>query len=338
MLARERTRRSLRREQVDRPALAHLFLGGAHAVMDTMGTDLGTVYRDPALAAEAQAVAVGMFGHDAGMFPWGCLTVEAEAFGCSVGWSDRYYPQITSHPLADSTDLSLLADPDPASSGRMPLVLDSLERTREKMGDDVYLIALVVSPFLVAAELRGMVQLLADFVLEPGFVDDLMERVTAGTQRYVRAIAEQGAADAVMFENAGACREMMGPVHAERFLFLHERRLLAAAREASSDVALIEHNCAQTPYVDEVLALDTDAVSVPQADPGQATSRGAAWFGNLDNTRLFLESSPREIEAEARACIMDAPGAGFVLSTACEIPLKAPRANIAALSQALRPG
>lgn len=336
MRARERTARSLQGRETDRPALAHLFLGGAPHVLRHAGRTLGNTYRTAGGIAEVQGIAAELFGHDAGTVPWGCLTVEAEAFGCELEWFDDYYPRVASRPLEDTADLAGLADPDPASAGRMPLVLESLALVRERLGDDQFVIALVVSPFLVAAELRGMEGLLADLVMNPAFAMDLLERVTTGIERYVGAIASSGAADAVMFENAGAGREMLGPTHVERFVMPFERRLLAVARSTAPELILIEHNCAEGPYVDEILRLDVDAVHVAHADPDVIAETGIARFGTVDNQRLLLEGTPEEVERAVRAEIANASSGGFVLTTSCEIPFAAPIANIRALSAACR--
>jgi uroporphyrinogen decarboxylase len=355
---------ALRGEPTDRSPLAYLFFGGANHVLERIGSNMGTTYRDAGLIAQAQCVAAEMFGHDAAMVPFGCLTVEAEAFGCEVEWHDNYYPRIASHPLASKRDLKLLRDVDPSTSGRMPLVLGALGELRARAGDDLFIVATVTAPFLVAAELRGTTQLLSDFVLEPSFADDLLDLVSRGTGTYVREIAASGTCDAIMFENAGACREMMGPTHAERFVWPYERRLISAARGAAPDIFLIEHNCSETPFFDQILGLDVDAVSFSHGDiraiaethgwdcltahpqvgacidrfclKPTTRERPIAWIGNVDNTRIMLDATPEEIEKEARACIASAQGAGYVLSTGCEIPFKAPLENILALSRATR--
>lgn len=338
MNARERTAAALRGERTDRTPLAYLFLGGARHVLGRMGARMGAVYRDADRIAEAQVVAAEMFGHDAGMAPWGCLTVEAEAFGCRVEWNEDYYPRVARRPLEATPDLSLLPDPDPSTSARMPLVLEALTRLRQRSGDDLFIVAMVVSPFLVAAELRGIVGLLSDFVADPPFVEALFDHVTEGTSRYLRAILRTGACDAVMFENAGACREMMGPHHLNRYVMPSQRRLIAAARDEAPNVFLIEHNCSLTPYFEEILGLDVDAVSVAHGDLGAVRERQPpiAWIGNVDNTRVMLEAGPAQVEREARACIESAEGAPFVLATSCEIPFKAPLENIEALARAAR--
>jgi uroporphyrinogen-III decarboxylase len=364
--SRERVRAALRGEPTDRPALAYLFLGGARRVFERTGERLGIAYRDPCAIAATQVAAAELFGHDSGMAPWGCLTVEAEAFGCRIEVLEDFYPRVVERPLEEAPDLARLCDPDPASSGSMPLVLEALTQLRQRCGDDLFVVATLVSPFLVAAELRGMSNLLMDFIRDPSFVHALFEHITRGTERYVQAVLRTGACDALLFENAGACRELIGPNHAAEYVMAYQRQLLAAARGEAPEVFLIEHNCADTPYFDEILALDVDAVSFAHGDvrairaehdwdcqtkhaapnaclerfclAPRETGRPMAWIGNVDHTRVMLSAKPEQVYREARACIESARSAPFVLSTGCEIPFKAPLENIRALTRAARDG
>jgi uroporphyrinogen decarboxylase len=315
--------------------------------------------------ADAQLLAAELFEHDSAMVPWGCLTVEAEAFGCTIREFDDYYPQIARRPLEESADLSLLDDPDPAQSGRMPRVLEALTRLRERAGEDLFISAMVVSPFLVAAELRGMAGLLMDFIRDPSFAQALFERVTEGTERYLEAILQTGACDAVMFENAGATRDMIGPHHLAQFVRPYHERLVAVVRRKAPEVFAIEHNCSDRPYFEEILESDVDAVSFAYVDERviqkqhgwdcqsahtrtnacserfclrSAEGSGIARIGNVDHTRIILNARPDEVFREARACIESAGSSRFVLSTGCEIPFKAPIENIRALARAAQAG
>lgn len=363
---RERMRRALAGEPADRPALAYLFLGGARHVLERLGQRMRVAYRDPELIADAQLIAAELFEHDSAMVPWGCLTVEAEAFGCRIREVDDYYPQIAQRPLEEAPDLDRLSEPDPAASGRMPLVLEALTRLRERAGDELFISAMVVSPFLVAAELRGMTGLLMDFIRDPDFAEALFERVTEGTERYLKAILQTNACDAVFFENAGATREMIGPHHLAQFVRPYHDRLVALVRREAPDVFAIEHNCADRPYFEEILQSDVDAVSFAYADEraihaehgwdchaahtranacgerfclrAGAKSRPIARIGNVDHTQIILNAQPDQVYREARACIESAGSSRFVLSTGCEIPFKAPIENIRALARAAQAG
>ena len=370
---RDRMARALRGEPTDRPALAYLFLGGARHVLEHTGRHMNEAYAEPGLMAATQIAAAEMFGHDSAMAPWGCLTVEAEAFGCRLKHSRDYYPHVIERPLEETRDLARLAEPDPATSGRMPLVVEALAELRRRAGDDLFISAMVVSPFLVACELRGMTHLLTDLLADPPYAEALLQRVTEGTERYLEAILAGGACDAVMFENAGATRELIGPHHLAQFVMPYHERLLMMARRAAPEVFLIEHNCSNTPYFEAILGLDVDGVSFAYGDvraikaeqdwnchaahttPGACRdrfclraakdSRSIARIGNVDHTRIVLRGTADEVYREARACIESArPAAGdtspapFVLSTGCEIPFKAPVENIRALARATAAG
>ena len=344
---------ALKGKAVDRPALAYQFFGGARHVLQAIGKNMRTVYGDPNLMASAQITAAELFGHDSSMMPWGCLTIEAEAFGCRLDIHENYYPQVKSRPLEDSRNLELLPTIDPGSSGRMPLVLEALTRLRARADDDIYIVGMVVSPFLVAAELRTMTWLLTDFIGDPGYVEALMEKVTEGIRKYLEAMIQTGVCDAIMFENAGATGDLIGPHHLEQFITPYHRKLVSAARKQDSSVTLIEHNCANKPYIDEILSGDVDAISFALGDGGglnpletwdncknhrfddpNKAGRQMACIGNVDHSQLVLNGTCEDVFGAARAVIERAQGGPFCLSTGCEIPFKAPIENIQALSKA----
>jgi uroporphyrinogen-III decarboxylase len=146
----------------------------------------------------------------------------------------------------------------------------------------------------------------------------------------------------------------------------YHKRLIATARWEAPEVFLIEHNCSNTPYFEEILELDIDAVSFAYGDVRairtehnwdchaahtstnacldrfclrpRNTGRPKVWIGNVDHTQVLLTATPEEVFREARACIESAQSANFVLSTGCEIPFKAPLENIQALARAVRTG
>lgn len=348
---------ALRGETTDRPALAYLFLGGARHVLEGAGLRMAGTQADPAVMADAQLAAAEMFGHDSAMASFGCLTVEADAFGARVEQPLDYYPIVTTRPLEDDRDLGRLAEPNPSVSGRMPLAIEALSLLRQRARDDLFIMGMVVSPFLVACELRGMTNLLTDLLADPPYAEALLERITEGSGRYVEAMVASGACDGVMFENAGANRELIGPHHLAQFVMPYHRRLLATARAANPDVLLIEHNCADTPYFTDILENDIDGISFAHGDVA-AIKQDHGIDCHLAHTNpgacqnrvcLHGEPSAQRLKArmgnvEARACIESTrPTEGtnpapFVLSTGCEIPFKTPVENIKALARAARAG
>jgi uroporphyrinogen-III decarboxylase len=129
---------------------------------------------------------------------------------------------------------------------------------------------------------------------------------------------------------------------------------------------VIEHNCSDRPYFEEILKSDVDAVSFAYVDEREihtqhgwdchaahtrtnvcsarfcmrplAEGGAVARIGNVDHTKIILNATPDEVFREARACIEAARSSRFVLSTGCEIPFKAPIENIRALARAAQAG
>lgn len=341
MLGRARVRAALAGSPVERPAVFYHFLGGAHHVLDAMQKTMPEIYESADHIASAQFTAAEMFGHDTTMAPWGCLTVEAEAFGCTLEHYDQYYPQTRSRPLAHSKDLNRLRTISAENlGGRMPTMVEALGRLRVRGGDDLFVVGMVVSPFLVACELRDMSALMLDMGIDPPFVHDLLSVITDGLGNYVTAMIKSGACDAVMFENAAMTTELLGPHHVAEFIRPYHRQLVATARSADPDVILIEHNCGATPYYREIQSTDIDVVSFATQDiakalgPANANQPPKAGIGVLDHAELLLRGTSQQVYDEATRCLQRAGSRSFALSTGCEIPFKAPLANIEAIALA----
>ena len=56
--------------------------------------------------------------------------------------------------------------------------------------------------------------------------------------------------------------------------------------------------------------------------------------GNLDPVNVRLLSTPEQVSEKARRCVdVASPGGGYILNSACSIPLQTPPANILKLHQ-----
>lgn len=90
----ERFEKALRFEETEKPPLGYLFFGGGNWVLNDLGVNSEDVYYSADGIPKAQVTAKELFGHDNVMSPWGCLTVEAEAFGCKIQRREMVPPQI----------------------------------------------------------------------------------------------------------------------------------------------------------------------------------------------------------------------------------------------------
>ena len=133
--------------------------------------------------------------YDPDMLVVGCdvYNVEAEAAGCEVLYPDSTgVPAVRTRAVGPGADISVLASPDPARDGRMPLHLEVGRRIQARFGQERIVRGALTAPFSMAAELAGPEELLIALLDRPVWAGELL-RFTAGVcKSYGRAFADRG--------------------------------------------------------------------------------------------------------------------------------------------------
>jgi uroporphyrinogen-III decarboxylase len=122
--------------------------------------------------------------------------VTAEAMGAAVAFPGPNQPMAgTGKSIVQSAaDIDRLPAPDPHSRGRMPLMLEVLRRLRQRLGEDVFIVACFdQSPFSLACALAGINELMMMLVTDPPFVEGMLDPCVAHASAYAIALAEAGA-------------------------------------------------------------------------------------------------------------------------------------------------
>jgi len=128
--------------------------------------------------------------------------IEAEALGQKLVWSDEFMPDVDrSAPLVrDHADLRRIDTPDFEAAGRFSRVIRMHALFRELTGLEPTLS--FCAPFSLAANVRGIEQLLLDIHEDPDFARDLIGRLTEKVlapwihyqrRRFPRAVRISGA-------------------------------------------------------------------------------------------------------------------------------------------------
>ncbi len=84
------------------------------------------------------------------------LQLEAEILGCELGWTANYPATVMKGAYADRDDIPTDDMIPGKDSGRIPVVLDAMERMKQSVGDSTALYGVVTGPFMLAFLLRGM--------------------------------------------------------------------------------------------------------------------------------------------------------------------------------------
>src|SRR5665648_313575 len=101
------------------------------------------------------------------------LQVEAEILGCTLLWARDNPPSVKSHPLEAEKTIPCGCLIPSEESGRLPMILDAMRRTKAAVGEDIALYGLVCGPFTLASHLRGS-NIFMDMMKDPDYVKELI--------------------------------------------------------------------------------------------------------------------------------------------------------------------
>ena len=255
----------------------------------------------------------------------------------------------TGNPLRETTlaDLDAFPWPDPLNPGRTRGLRERARQLHE--GTDY---AIVLSPPVgfvhLSQYLRGYEQWLMDIVLNPEFLDALMDRALAWWLELVGAVLDEvgpyidvvAIGDDVAFHDRpivdlARYREMFKPRH---------RRMIDLVK-AKSDAKVLYHCCgAVKPLIEEFIDIGVDALNPVQVSSAGMDDTAAlkaefgdriCFWGAIDTGRVLPVGTPAEVRAEVRRRIQDlAQGGGYVLAAVHNVQEDVPPENILAMADA----
>ena len=314
------------------------------------GVPIDRYCRSGRLMAEAQLRAWELLEQDA-VVPQSDGYYIAEGFGVQVEHHPDSTPTVTRVALEKLDDVERLRAPDPRRDGRMPVYLEAVERLAAALGDRVAIRATGTGPFSLAGHLLGAERFVTELALiavEPNAEAEralrrLMDLATEALIAFARSALAAGA-DIVQAGDSLASLDMISPAIYERWALPYEKRFFAAVRDecAHRGAVSLLHICGDTTSILPLMAgtgadiLEIDH-KVDLATAKRLVGGRVCLMGNLDPTGVLLRSSPDGVAAAARRAIAAASrGGGFVLGSGCEVPPRAPLANLRAMVAAAR--
>lgn len=262
------------------------------------------------------------------------LSVEAEAFGASVRFSDAEVPSITGRLVEDEDDARSLRVPE-VGAGRTGICIEAIRKAKERIADRP-VFAGAIGPYSLAGRLMDVTEIMYACFDEPETVHEVLEKCTEFITSYCLALKEAGADGVIMAEPLAG---LMGAEMADEFSCAYVRRIADAVQEES--FPLIYHNCgnAVPGMIDELYGINAaayhfgDAVSIPEIL--KIAPADMIIMGNISPTARFVSGTPEEMKAAVRKLKADCEGFGnFVLSSGCDIPANASWDNINAFFEA----
>jgi MtaA/CmuA family methyltransferase len=330
MTSRERYLAAIQGTPYDRPPVQpmQITFAARHS-----GIPFGRAVLDGELFAEAQLKTMRDFDTDIILL---CSDPAREVVDMagegSVIFFDDQPPAIDEHnaALADKSNISKLRKPDPAHSGRMYDRVRSIDLLRRKAGPDAVIIGWVEGALALAAELRGINNLMMDFIEDPDFADELLSLCADVAIDYGRIQLEHGA-DSIGMSDAAA--SMISPKLYERHLWPLQRRVLTSIKSNGGLTRL--HMCGRTNQHMELMEqLPVDVYEMDFMTDIEHARRilgpDRAITGNVHTIKTMFEAAPEDVIRECARCHKIC-GPRYIVSPGCDIPPGTPEANFAAM-------
>jgi MtaA/CmuA family methyltransferase len=250
----------------------------------------------------------------------------------SVAWFPDQPPAIIEElaALSDKTRLRTLRKPAPGMRGRTYDRVQALEILVREARGEAEIIGWVEGALALAAELRGINNIMLDFIDDPDFVEELLDFAAEVAIDYARVQASAGV-DSIGMSDAAA--SMIGPVLYEKHLFPRQKRILSAIRACGVMTRL--HMCGCTDALLPLMKeLPVDIYEIDFKSDAAAARRvlgpHRVICGNISTVGALLSGSSADVRAEAAACSAIL-GARSMVSPGCEVSPLTPVANVRAM-------
>ena len=264
------------------------------------------------------------------------LSVEAEAFGAKVRFTEDEVPAIIGQLIADEDAANELEVPD-LTAGRAALCVEAVRTAKQNItGKPV--IAGMIGPYSLAGRLCDVTEIMYLCFDEPETVHTVLDKVTQYLIQYGQAMKAAGADGIMMAEPLAG---ILSPDMAEEFSMPYVRRIIDALQD--DEFAVLYHNCGNSvpQMLDAIYALGAAAYHFGNAIDMEAvmkvTPADILVMGNIDPAGQFVSGTVESITSATKE-LMATCGSykNFVPSSGCDIPAHAKWENIHAFFKAVQ--
>lgn len=284
-----------------------------------LGVTVNQLIRDPSLQARGMKAVADRVDSGASLSMMD-LSVEAEAFGSEIRFSDDEVPTVIGSIASNLDEANALAVP-PVGAGRTGLYIDAIGQAA-KLITDRPVFSGVIGPFSLAGRLIGVSEAMVYCIDEPEMVHAVMRKTTQFMIEYIKAYKSTGAGGVVIAEPLTG---LMSPALAEEFSEPYVRGISRAVRD--EDFLVIYHNCGGSAVrmTDSILRTECDAFhfgnAVDMAEVMRRMPAGVPAMGNVDPARQFRNGTPESIR-EQTLNVLNACGrySNFIISSGCDVP------------------
>ena len=264
------------------------------------------------------------------------LSVEAEAFGSPVRFSDVEVPTVSGAIVTDEEELEALKIPS-VGDGRTGIYVETI-REAKKLITDRPVFAGILGPYSLAGRLMDLTEIMMLCYDEPELVHGVLEKVTQFQIDYGKAMRDAGADGIIMAEPAAG---ILSPALIGEFSTPYVKRIIEAVETDSC--VFIYHNCGNSTLTLTKEILDTGAKAyhfgnaIDLSEMLKLIPSDKLVMGNVDPAGQFRSGTPQSVREATLGVLNKCSNApNFIVSSGCDIPPASPIENIDAFFSAVK--
>ncbi|MDA3879138.1 MAG: uroporphyrinogen decarboxylase family protein [Prolixibacteraceae bacterium] len=258
------------------------------------------------------------------------LSLEAEAFGAPVKFSDDEVPTIMGKVINSYEEIASLQVPQPNTERINEFIKAAQLAADSDFGKPVF--TGCIGPFSLAGRLLDITEIMMGLLMYPDEVNMLVDKSTQFIIDFLKKLKATGADGVIMAEPAAGLLE---DNQCEEFSSQYIKKIVDEIQDDSFLIML--HNCGNTETLVKSMAGTGAAAlhfgnAVNMKDIIHQVPSDVLVFGNLDPANLIKTGSPESIKEAVKKLREETSGYdNFILSSGCDIPPGTALENIEAL-------
>ena len=255
------------------------------------------------------------------------LSVEAEAFGAEIAFSEEEIPTVTKGIIDDIADAESIVVPN-VGEGRTKLYIEGVRKAKEEI-DHIPTFCGVIGPYSLAGRLFDMTELMMECYDSPDEVKILLQKTTDFIKEYIKAFKEAGADGVMMAEPAAG---LLSPALNEEFSIPFVKSIIDEVSD--ENFIFCYHNCGDNvvKMAEDIASLGADvyhfgnAISMQDIIP--LMPENSVVMGNVDPV-LFKNGTAEDIQNSVQKLYDECSQFdNFMISSGCDIPADSKWENI----------
>ena len=293
--------------------------------------------------ADAHLAALDEFKFDWIMVGMGLIGgIIPEALGSPVTYHEDVFPVIEKTIIDSSTDLRAIARAK-IQTPRMERFLEGISILKADLNGEVPIACEYISPFTIAARLRGTNEIMLDMYQSPELVRDLQDALVPVDIEVGRLLIEAGV-EYIFYGADMECPLLISPEHYRSFVHEPTRRVVGTLAEMG--VRVLPHMCGEivkTGIVEMLLEMDIHGIMPGNLTPDAVLDLRElkdhcgdriCIFDNLNPNGSLLIGTAEETAQETRAHLKKAKSMkGYIFSTSGTTSPNIPRENFEAMNR-----